>query len=41
MYTEINYKGQVRDADHIYRILPLPPRGGCKHRRKNFPNAVF
>ena len=30
MYTEINYKGKVRDADHIYRILP-----------KNFPNAVF
>ena len=38
---EINFKGKVGDTDHIYRILPLPPRGGNERRRKNFPNAVF
>ena len=38
---EINFKGKVGDTDHIYRILPLPPRGGNERRRKNFPNALF
>ena len=38
---EINFKGKVGDTNHIYRILPLPPRGGNERRRKNFPNAVF
>ena len=38
---EINFKGKVGDTDHIYRILPVPPRGGNKRWRKNFPNAVF
>ena len=38
---EINFKGKVGDTDYIYRILPLPPRGGNKRLRKNFPNDVF
>ena len=38
---EINFKGKVGDTDHIYRILPVPPRGGNERWRKNFPNAVF
>ena len=38
---EINFKGKVGDTDHIYRILPLPPRGGNGRQRKNVPNAVF
>ena len=38
---EINIKGKVGDADHIYRILPLPPRGGSERWRKNFQNAAF
>ena len=38
---EINFKGRVGDTDHSYRILPTPPHGGNKRRRKNFPNAVF
>ena len=38
---EINFKGKVGDTDHIYRILPLPPRQGNERRTKNFPNAVF
>ena len=38
---ETNFKEKVGDTDHIYRILPLPPRGGNERRRKNFPNAVF
>ena len=38
---EINFKGKVGDTDHIYRILPLPPREGNERQTKNFPNAVF
>ena len=38
---EINFEGKVGDTDHIYRIPPLPPRGGNERRRKNFRNAVF
>ena len=38
---ETNFKGRVGDTDHIYRILPLPPRGGNELRRRNFPNSVF
>ena len=38
---EINFKRKVGDTDHIYRILPLPPRGGNQRRRKNFPNSVI
>ena len=38
---EINFKGKVGDTDRIYRILPLPSRGGNERRKKNFPNAVF
>ena len=38
---EINFKGKVGDADQIYRILPLPPRGGNERPIKNFRNAVF
>ena len=38
---KLTLKGKVGDTDHIYRILPLPPRRGNGRRRKNFPNAVF
>ena len=38
---ETNFKGRVGDTDHIYRILPLPPRGGNELQRRNFPNPVF
>ena len=38
---EINFKGKVGDTDQIYRILPLPPRGGNERPIKNFRNAVF
>ena len=38
---EINFKGKVGGTEHIYGILPLPPRGGNELRRKNFTNAVF
>ena len=37
---EINFKGKVGDTDHIYRILPLSPRG-ANERQRIFPNAVF
>ena len=36
---EINFKGKVGDTDHIYRILPLSPRG-ANERQRIFPNAV-
>ena len=38
---ETNFKGRVGNTDHIYRILPLPPRGGNELRRRNFANSVF
>ena len=38
---EINFKAKFCDIDHIYRILPLPPRRGNERQRKNLPNAVF
>ena len=38
---EINFKAKFCDIDHIYRILPLPPRGGNERQRENLPNAVF
>ena len=38
---EMDFKGKVGDTDHLYRILPLPPRRENERRRKNFPNAVF
>ena len=37
----MDFKGKVGDTDHLYRILPLPPRRENERRRKNFPNAVF
>ena len=34
---EINFKEKVGDTDHIYRILPLPPREG----NKRLPKCCF
>ena len=37
---EINFKGKIGDAEHFFKILPLPPSGGNERRKKNFINAV-
>ena len=36
---EINLKGKVRDTNHIYRILPLPP--GTRNGPASTPNGEF
>ena len=38
---EIHFKGKVAGTEHIYGILPLPPRGLNDLRRNKFTNAVF